>query len=361
MLLQSYFGQKHKIIEACTRPIVKGPVLYEHDHRGLIKFSAEFTSCLITLEGMECLDRMDNMEMVTKIMHRLPPSWIPGWQYEVDQIMHVMHRDISIKDFGDFVRRKTKEITNLSQISTSSRPPNSQEKNATRKATTFSTQMKNHKASSAPKCPMCTHEHYLNQCKEFRALSYHGRLKFVNQQKLCRACLNGGHFARSCNWKNEACKKEGCKQFHTTLLHPPDEDKLDAATKPTRENETKQKVTNGYINLPQRERSLLPIVPVKIRVRGYVRYVVTQALLDTGSTHSFITEGLRKALKIEDYEEVGISTITFNENQGQQMTKIVKNLEISDMDEFHSYPAEFPLFLQAATSEPSGYSNTNRC
>ena len=72
---------------------------------------------------------------------------------------------------------------------------------------------------------------------------------------------------------------------------------------------------------------------VKIRVSGSVRYVVTQALLDTGSTHFFITEGLRKALKIEDCEEVGIPTITFNENRGHQMTKIVKNLEKFDMDE----------------------------
>ena len=116
MLLQSYFGQKHKIIEACTKPIVIGPVLGEHDHGGLVKFSAEFTSCLITLEGMECLEWMDNMDMVTKIMHRLPPSWIPCWKDEVDQIMHVMHRDISIKDLEDFVRRKTRETTNLSQI-----------------------------------------------------------------------------------------------------------------------------------------------------------------------------------------------------------------------------------------------------
>ena len=135
-------------------PVVKEPVLCGHEHRGLVKFSADFTSCLITLEGMECLYRMDNMDMVTNIMHRLPPSWIPGWQYEVDQKMHVMHRDISIKDLGDFVRCKTRETTNLSQISTSSRPPSSQEKNASRKATTISMQVKNNKASSAPKCPM---------------------------------------------------------------------------------------------------------------------------------------------------------------------------------------------------------------
>ena len=106
-LLQSYFGQRHKVIEACMRPIIKGPVLSGNDHRGLVKFSADFTSCIITLEGMECLNRMDNMESVTKIMNRMPPAWIPGWQYEADQIMHVQHREISIKDLGDFVRRKT--------------------------------------------------------------------------------------------------------------------------------------------------------------------------------------------------------------------------------------------------------------
>ena len=72
---------------------------------------------------------------------------------------------------------------------------------------------------------------------------------------------------------------------------------------------------------------------VKIRVNGSVRYVVTQALLDTGTTHSFIIEGLRKELKIEDCEEVGLRTITLNENRGHKMTKIVKNLVISDMDE----------------------------
>ena len=251
------------------RPIAKGPVLSGHDHRSLVKFSANFTFCVITLEGMECLDRMDNMDMVTKIMRRLPPSWIPGWQYEVDQIMHVVHRNISIKDLEDFVRRKTRETTNLAQILTSSRPPNSQEKNASRQvgksATTFSTQVKNNNASSPPKCPMCTHEHYLNKWKEFRELSYHGRLEFVNQQKLCRACQNGGHFARSCNRKHEACKKQDCKQFHTTLIHPPDKDKLDTATKLTKWNETKQEMTNGFINLPQGVRSLLPVVPVKIQ------------------------------------------------------------------------------------------------
>ena len=84
-------------------------------------------------------------------------------------------------------------------------------------------------------------------------------------QVQCLNVQNGGHFARSCNRKHEACKKQDCKQFHTTLIHPPDKDKLDTATKLTKWNETKQEMTNGFINLPQGVRSLLPVVPVKIQ------------------------------------------------------------------------------------------------
>ena len=343
-LLQSYFGQRHKVIEACIRPIVKGPALSENDHRSLIKFSADFTSCLITLQGMDCLNRMDNMDMVTKIMNRLPQPWIPAWNHEVDQILHKQHRDISINDLGDFVRQKTRESTNLSQIPTSSKSYSSQENSTSRKTKNFSTQVKNSKDTHAAKCLMCEKEHFLNQCKRFRDLNYHERIEFVSQRKLCRACLKEGHFAKFCRRKNEACKKRDCKQFHTTLLHPPDEDESNPASKPVKDGENessktpKQVVKNGLINLPQMEQSLLPVVPVKIRRKGSAELVVTKALLDTGSTHSFVTEDLRKKLKIEDCEEVGIRTITLNKDQGHQKTKIVSNLEVTDMDEICCIP-----------------------
>ena len=170
-LLQSYFGQRHKVIEACIRPIVKGPALSENDHRSLIKFSADFTSCLITLQGMDCLNRMDNMDMVTKIMNRLPQPWIPAWNHEVDQILHKQHRDISINDLGDFVRQKTRESTNLSQIPTSSKSYSSQENSTSRKTKNFSTQVKNSKDTHAAKCLMCEKEHFLNQCKGSETLT----------------------------------------------------------------------------------------------------------------------------------------------------------------------------------------------
>jgi len=307
-LLQSYFGQKHKIIEACMRPILKGPVLSERDQRGIIKFSADLTSCLYTLEGMDCLDRMDNMDVVSKIANRLPPTWIPNWYHESDQIMHVQHKDICVKDLCEFVRRKTREGTNFLQIPTAFKSSGLQQRPPTRIAKTFSTQAQSGRPS--PKCPLCADNHFLNQCSDFRALSYKGRVEFVNEQKLCRACLKVGHIATKCNRRNEACKKHGCREPHTTLLHPPEEDKQKpaAATKAPIQNkeangahkDSTQIVSSGLINLPKHGRSLLPVVPVKIRVGGCAEAVVTKALLDTGSTHSFITESLTKELGIKD-------------------------------------------------------------
>ena len=43
-----------------------------------------------------------------------------------------------------------------------------------------------------------------------------------------------GYLARTCNKRQEDCRKQGCKQFHTTLLHPPNDTKSNAGFKDTR-------------------------------------------------------------------------------------------------------------------------------
>ena len=127
-----------------------------------------------------------------------------------------------------------------------------------------------------------------------------------------------------CNRRNEVCKKQGCKEPHTTLLHPPEEDKQEplAANLPAQNEDARtstesrrQVMKNGLINLPKQDRSLLPVIPVKIRVNGSPRTVVVRrALLDTRSTHSFMTEDIAKELEIKDFTEVDICMVTLNEN-----------------------------------------------
>ena len=48
---------------------------------------------------------------------------------------------------------------------------------------------------------------------------------------MCIACPKEGHLARTCNKRHETSKKKGCKQFHTTWLQLPDNNKLNAGIK----------------------------------------------------------------------------------------------------------------------------------
>ena len=215
------------------------------------------------------------MDVVTKIMHRLPPAWIPKWR-KMDRIMYVIDCDISTKDLAEFVRRKAQECTNLSPIPTSHKSASNFEKSASRKATTFSTQVKRTNNTISTRnvtFPFCRQDHYLTQCKEFRELSYQARLDFVNHHKLCKACLKEEHLATTCNRRHEACMKQGSKQFHTALLYRPDNTKADAGFKDTRIGKSKaslaskKAVTNALIKYFTGG-AKLPVVTVKIRISG---------------------------------------------------------------------------------------------
>ena len=131
--------------------------------------------------------------------------------------------------------------------------------------------------------------HFLNQCKQFRRLSFNERLDFVTKSKLCWSCLEGDHFADKCSRINP-CRKPSCTAKHTTLLHPPDSPPRLPEPKHADSNRSVKVVSsNGFIEVFEaNQRNLLPIVPVKVTVPDSDKFVITDAFLNTGSTSSFM-------------------------------------------------------------------------
>jgi len=109
-----------------------------------------------------------------------------------------------------------------------------------------------------------------------------------------RSCLELGHFVSYCARK-DSCKRPSCKGCHTILLHPIElptssSTSSDVITSSADSCSSQQiAVNNGFIDVPIYNKSSLPIVPVKVRLKNVGHSVVTQAFLDTGSTSSFIT------------------------------------------------------------------------
>ena len=328
-LLQQTYGQKFQIAKTCIDSIVNGPPLHYQDKASLVKFSAELKSCVNTLIGMNYLHKMDNIDVLNKISKCLPSAWVNGWQVEVDNVIHVRMEEVSIKHLTDYVSLRTRQCTNFandwSQVKSRLNNPAINK----RGKASFATQVNIEKKM----CRMCEGPHFLNQCKHFRKLDYDARKSFVIKAKLCWSCLEPDHLSKSCPRTNP-CLKQDCNGRHTTLLHPPN--LSNQSTTPAERNRGEHttaiaKVSSAFVGSDSLISGLLPVVPVKIRCTNSNEFITTLALLDNGSTSSFISESLIKALRAKNFSVINVSTATINQVQTTHKAKVINGLQISDL------------------------------
>ena len=116
-----------------------------------------------------------------------------------------------------------------------------------------------------------------------------------------------GHYADKCR-KPSICSVSGCGHKHTKFLH------TDALTDAT-VSDTNQPGTGEVTNVSMQSSTVsgnvyLPIVPVKINHESYVTY----ALLDSGSTSTFISQRLASRLSL-DGDTVGYQMNTLDRSR----------------------------------------------
>ena len=112
-LFKNTFGQKFQIAKANIDSVVNGSVLDIKDKLSLIAFSAKLNACMNVLEGMNYLNRIENLDILHKITKCLPPSWFTEWQCEADHVIHAKLREVSIKDLASYVSLRTRQQTNF--------------------------------------------------------------------------------------------------------------------------------------------------------------------------------------------------------------------------------------------------------
>ncbi|XP_053698911.1 uncharacterized protein LOC128745869 [Sabethes cyaneus] len=117
--------------------------------------------------------------------------------------------------------------------------------------------------------------HRLKDCRTFKSYSVDGRCRFVQQQGICRNCLNA-HGRRSCR-SSGVCGVNGCQYRHHPLLHFP------------------RSVVSAAENHTHR------IIPVTVHGGG--KSICTYAFLDDGSSITLIEDGLVKQLGVDGEEQ----------------------------------------------------------
>ena len=148
-------------------------------------------------------------------------------------------------------------------------------------------------------CVVCKEKHPLYVCSQFKSFDRDRRMSILKSNNLCLNCLGSGHFARSCRLMNR-CQK--CQKLHHTLLHQPQETTSSRAMSSNSSN----------VQLPNAEPVAAASNAATTRISSNVllmtcRVLViapdgstvnARALLDSGSTVSFVSERLAQTLRL---------------------------------------------------------------
>ena len=168
--------------------------------------------------------------------------------------------------------------------------------------------------STARPCVVCSRPHRLFYCETFKSMKPRARFEIAFRNKLCYNCLLGGHFAHECG-KQSTCTVPGCGKKHTRFIHLERSDRSQTGGSDSRG--ASQGVSNDSRGASQGVSSdsrgtsqgvsnatassggstvYLPIVPINVNNH------TTYALLDSGSTNTFMSQSLASRLMLQGEE-----------------------------------------------------------
>ena len=193
-------------------------------------------------------------------------------------------------------------------------------------------------------CFYCKKQHWISQCKDFKALSVEDRRKQVSNLMLCFNCLRKGHSYTNCTSEGSCFK---CQLKHHTLLHQ-NEPKIEP---PEACADASISTSTSNLGISSLSKGLLFTALVHVK-NGLGDDVSCRVLLDPGSESSFITDSCIKKLQIPtERANVFISGVTGSKTE---MTKYKAMLQISSIyDPTKKIDAEVLSLSKITSKTPS--------
>ncbi|XP_057316774.1 uncharacterized protein LOC130657792 [Hydractinia symbiolongicarpus] len=153
------------------------------------------------------------------------------------------------------------------------------------------------------KCWICSENHFVFKCREFKSKPVADRRKFVLEKGLSFNCLSPSHKIKECKSKKR-CREDKCEKRHHTLLHlgPPQQNENEDT-----KNEPEARITRSRTTID----TYLQVIPVTVTHNN--KSVTTNAILDSGSDSTLICEETARKLGLGGKEQpLRVSTILSN-------------------------------------------------
>lgn len=146
-------------------------------------------------------------------------------------------------------------------------------------------------------CKLCNNTHKLRECSTFSSFDVNERIDFVKKNGICYNCLAIGHTIKDCQ---STFKCRYCGGKHNTLLHKPNPN-----TNPQNDDQPSTSRNAGQ-SFSTQTLSRKPILDNRTKLLGTVVLNVdvqgelfpARALIDPASDFSFVSEKLRRKLRL---------------------------------------------------------------
>ena len=245
-----------------------------------------------------------------------------GWAYEQRWNENVETLRKFIIEESEFQIAATEELNGLGK--------GGQSLGKNRASNSYYGDNQNTKTKNNFQCVVCKENHKIWQCNQFKTKDSEQRWDIARKNKLCYRCLAGKHFAKECR-NSRICGIDGCLDTHNRLLHKVKKEPSNAA--PTGSNqEGEQSQSSHTTNIDEDSKCVrfISLRTVPVILKNNNRTMVVNALLDDGSTKSYINSSVAAELRLQGVSQ----NVTVNKLNGQaeilQTTTVEFQLESLD-------------------------------
>ena len=374
-LLRRRYGQPSHIAAAFMDRISSFSMIEANDAEGLDRFALLLLRCKNALgTSAHMVGDPRTMRAVTS---KLPEPMLNSWRRRADEIEERQGRSVQFEDVVKFIGDEARIASNptygrlMYSRDSNTAPPADNSASSGSIITPGPLVATTH--AQQGNCAFCDSAgHSATECDQLRALPHDQRKAFAMRMSWCFSCFRRGHRSSACR-RRASCRI--CERRHPTAMHL--------------ESQREDRQSSRHVNMQQLEagqtreqmqsairpqsqqgnvttgatacrtsgevrtgRHALPLVPVVLCNSN--KKVNTFAFLDSGSTHSFVTNSLLNQVGMQDAPSRQL-TLTTVERGASIQTRLAAGLHITDM--YGENEMELPMLysMDKIPADPSDF------
>ncbi|XP_052820245.1 uncharacterized protein LOC128246077 [Mya arenaria] len=284
--LERKYGGTKRIVNRFLDELEKFPPLKNENVKGLENFADLLDIAVINLKEVDHMEDLNDGSLYYRLMKKLPQSMLIRYNRKV----HEQELVEGVETLRTFVNQEAEYAVNAEETiyGLTNHHFNRQTEKPARSYFGNTDQKKG-------ACRICYKDHRVWECQRFKDMTIEDRWKKAKENRLCFRCLQSSHTGKECRYKGK-CGIDGCEKTYNRLLHNVGR-AVDAGLNAQAETfEPKAQTQERVFTSSHSNYISLRTVPVIIKV--HEKEIKINALLDDGSTKSYINEDVIAELGI---------------------------------------------------------------